>query len=1092
MKIKKNISFLTIISAVINIQGQANKLDIFPPTPEVASIGKFIDQPMSLSRGIPDISIPIYNIKVSDELSYPLSLQYQAGGIRVEEMSGKNGLGWNMSGTGMITRTVKDFPDDMPGKGYMYTSRTIPIVKLMVEDADSNLGALKETFDTEPDEYTITANGLSLKFYYDRENAKFIQAPLSRIKIDPQFINSKIVSWILTDTNGMKYFFGNNGAIENSNYRQSIVVTNNSSQSSSMPEHIISWYLTKIEDSKSNKIEFEYKENEVYNLYNKIDESIIVDFMNGNGGGLNIPFRRSYVNSQIREKALEKIRSNRTEVLFIDDVSFRQDIPKSKALKEIQIIESNKLLKRINFDYDYFTADNSKPYDTNYYLPEDRYRLKLLAVNIYEGNQTVPQKYSFEYHPTKLPNRYSYSQDAWGFYNGKSNTELIPRLSTLPITGVNSFVGSANRNISIDHAKAGILTKIKYPTGGFTTFDYESNTVSQIVHITYPYDFSEVITKNFWLEAENVITQESVSVIDKPEYRSRLSIKRPSGFINLNVNVEGCTNQLNNSNCQYQIRIVGVNNSYFATITQPELILQLPEGEYDIVATKSTGEQSTMFGFIVTAYWNEFLEGSALGQSNQIVGGLRLKKTNFYESAGQLSFSNQYEYTEKTIDNKIISSGRLLDYPIFVDKQYYEIDNSFKISSNSIFPLANLGIHSVIYTNVIESKIDKKGLILGRTECSYSFDNKSDNSFYGHSGTLKRDRTNFVFNWRNGVLLSKKSYDNQGTILREEINDYSSKNRITLNNFGAFFDYRLSTFPTEYGEAVPFYRYQFYPLVTDNYDIDKSEVIDYYNGKEVKKSTEYFYNNPSHYRLTRQENIFSDGTKTETTYAYAHEKNNQLLIGKNMIGIPLETTTVQKQSAADPGKTVAKTEVVYPASLPTAQAGSLVVPLSSKSMDKLTGILSTDVSYDKYDEKGNILQYTGKDGLVTSMVWGYNKTQPIAKIEGMTYDDLLSLASPAAIISASDEDAADPSREAQLLEALNTFRKNSQLADKKVTTYTYDPLIGITSITPPSGIRQSFSYDAANRLKETKVRGKNPAGAYTDKKAAEYRYNYKP
>lgn len=90
MKIKRRILFLSAVLLVINrLAGQTDRSIVFPPTPEIASIGKFIDQPMSLSRGIPEITIPVYNLTISNELSYPLSLQYQAGGIRVEEMAGK-------------------------------------------------------------------------------------------------------------------------------------------------------------------------------------------------------------------------------------------------------------------------------------------------------------------------------------------------------------------------------------------------------------------------------------------------------------------------------------------------------------------------------------------------------------------------------------------------------------------------------------------------------------------------------------------------------------------------------------------------------------------------------------------------------------------------------------------------------------------------------------------------------------------------------------------------------------------------------------------------------------------------------------------
>ncbi|RTZ49642.1 hypothetical protein EJ377_04460 [Chryseobacterium arthrosphaerae] len=71
-----------------------------------------------------------------------------------------------------------------------------------------------------------------------------------------------------------------------------------------------------------------------------------------------------------------------------------------------------------------------------------------------------------------------------------------------------------------------------------------------------------------------------------------------------------------------------------------------------------------------------------------------------------------------------------------------------------------------------------------------------------------------------------------------------------------------------------------------------------------------------------------------------------------------------------------------------------------------------------------------------------------------------------AIITASDADAADPAKEPQLLTLLDAFRNNDQLKDFQITTYTYDPLIGVTSITPPNGIREIYKYDIQNRLEK--------------------------
>ncbi|RXM49126.1 MULTISPECIES: hypothetical protein, partial [unclassified Chryseobacterium] len=85
---------------------------------------------------------------------------------------------------------------------------------------------------------------------------------------------------------------------------------------------------------------------------------------------------------------------------------------------------------------------------------------------------------------------------------------------------------------------------------------------------------------------------------------------------------------------------------------------------------------------------------------------------------------------------------------------------------------------------------------------------------------------------------------------------------------------------------------------------------------------------------------------------YASEKGNQKLINANIIGIPLETTVIKKQNQNDAGKTISKTETRYddPAHLfPTSV-------LSYDLQNPSTG--STEVTYDKYDSKGNLVQYT--------------------------------------------------------------------------------------------------------------------------------------
>ncbi|MDM1557514.1 MULTISPECIES: hypothetical protein, partial [Chryseobacterium] len=89
------------------------------------------------------------------------------------------------------------------------------------------------------------------------------------------------------------------------------------------------------------------------------------------------------------------------------------------------------------------------------------------------------------------------------------------------------------------------------------------------------------------------------------------------------------------------------------------------------------------------------------------------------------------------------------------------------------------------------------------------------------------------------------------------------------------------------------------------------------------------------------------------------------------------------------------------------------------------------------------------------------------------------------IVNASNTDASAERNndETNLLNAFNTFKNN--LSGYQITTYSYDPLIGVRSITPPSGIREVYLYDAAGRLKE--VRENNQTG----KLLKEFNYHYK-
>lgn len=80
-------------------------------SPNAASLGEYGEVPVSPFTGIPQIEIPLYEIKVGD-YTLPISMSYHAGGVRPDQHPGWTGLGWTLNAGGCISRVVNDMPDE--------------------------------------------------------------------------------------------------------------------------------------------------------------------------------------------------------------------------------------------------------------------------------------------------------------------------------------------------------------------------------------------------------------------------------------------------------------------------------------------------------------------------------------------------------------------------------------------------------------------------------------------------------------------------------------------------------------------------------------------------------------------------------------------------------------------------------------------------------------------------------------------------------------------------------------------------------------------------------------------------------------------
>lgn len=118
---------------------------------------------------------------------------------------------------------------------------------------------------------------------------------------------------------------------------------------------------------------------------------------------------------------------------------------------------------------------------------------------------------------------------------------------------------------------------------------------------------------------------------------------------------------------------------------------------------------------------------------------------------------------------------------------------------------------------------------------------------------------------------------------------------------------------------------------------------------------------------------------------------------------------------------------------------------------------------------GLLLGYTQLDGTFVTLIYGYNDTQLVAKI--VNVDPPVYYADPGygsirSNISIQSNQNLSGYSEANLKTTLNGLR--TTFPNAMVTTYTYKPMVGISSITDENGKTATFEYDTFNRLATVK------------------------
>jgi RHS repeat-associated protein len=470
-----------------------------PPESKIAN--RFQDIPVNLFLGTPIIGFPIYTLTEAGGASVPLTLSYNATGMKGHDVAGWCGMNWNFN-IPNIGRIVRGIPDE--GKLTLNNYNSVTGRKGSYQfglKADNDIEN-----DGQPDLFFLNINGMSYKFGFDaNKKAHFFPEADIDVQVTWTIRNNNVgrfQNWIVTMPDGTKYFFAGYAYDSSFEIEAGVVNTLSDGDFSSYEnaEAVTStFYCTKIETAFGHQTIFEYR-NTRYS-YARIAEQETTT-TNCTFTGIDKKINRVFVESGV----LFKI-SNDSHVVEFNKGGWQQitnssngfmywvltnlyparrdigaysqaivDSSNSRALHKISVYAKDDPTKLYEwkFKYDYNSGTdqfNTPPFGYSYstvgYTHQRRYKLR--SIEEPDGN-----KYTFKYYDDgfPLPSRFTQGLDHWGYLNGVLGaTTMIGEDAFRPCVS-NQY---GNRTATSGWSQYGTLTAISHSTGGSTILEYENN-----------------------------------------------------------------------------------------------------------------------------------------------------------------------------------------------------------------------------------------------------------------------------------------------------------------------------------------------------------------------------------------------------------------------------------------------------------------------------------------------------------------------------------------------------------------------------------------------------------------------------------------
>ena len=1054
------ISMCTALSQNQPAPGDFNKIvDFLPPAPNAASIIKYGGISLNKNTGAPNISIPMYTV-TNGKLSVPISLGYSSTGIRVDEIASRVGMGWTLNAGGVITRVIRGNPDDVTQRRIPYTTpgydwSTYNFMRLIGEMSDQYSG-----YDSEPDMFHYNFNGISGAFVLDHDMT-VVQIPQTANKIVYNFASTDW-NFKITTPDGISYFFGGSSAREKTKRDQICGKTYNAYLTTA-------WYLKKIEHPNGQLIQFSYLPHE-YTYDNGVAQTMYwtppgsqpSGGIAGNCTSTNCstPQNQTCINLTRTQGVLLNtiFVPGKTTVQFYYES--RQDCGDKIISKiEMRYHGTGTLHSYFDLHYDWITSNLIYANQT-----EVGYDRTPFLKGVYERSSTggAYKSHTFLYNdPAARPPRLSYSQDHWGYFNGKINTSFVPLPEQVEDRSRFPFA-TANREPQHYFAAKGMLAKIIYPTGGADTIIYEGNQIKEL-NKTRPKH--ELRCESTGTDFKTEVVKSNSFVLDASQnIYLRMECIDNSGTGNFDpLHNKGTVEILNSNGAEVFRKLLSPGDDQ----TQYP---SLPAGSYtlNLYANGSVVTTRTTMQFYPTS--------TTTGYTNEPAPGLRVQTVLTSESNDSKPLVKKYYYGE--LNSLHFSSLHKVIKPIYI-KEYktryfcpycvggncavnYLYCQNKSMSSSSINNLFDYTVSGISYQSILEGSGENfEG---GAIHSTFYAQGDAGGSILMGDYVLNAPRTN-LSTYMNGrpkeETILKRGLDGSLFPLKKTIYSYKTdfRHNKIIQAYLVNFKYPLHHYidscvanvscPASFSYSIESFDLMKYDIINSWVYHDTLKEITYdQNGQNpLTTTTVFFYDNEQHLQLTKTKTWNSKNELVETEFKYPHDYPGQQVY-EDMIVNHIIAPVISVQTFNGGNKATEVKTSYY-----NWGSGNFAPATVQKALKSHN--LEVEGTIDSYDVFGNITQFTSRDGIPSSVIWGYNHSYPVAQITAATYNQAIAqLSVTVQSLQLLDGDA--------LRTEINRIRTN--IPSAKVTTYTYKHLVGVTSITDPNNRKVTYEYNAANQL----------------------------